>query len=138
MSERTLQIVKKNKINDLTKQQNETFSKHWCRKIYLFTLILQIIPLFSMRAYAASTVWQKASEIFNSVYTELVALSTIVAIVSAVIALLMMNLSKSGRTVDEARSWLKRIAITWAIINGLAFIMAYVLPFFQGGIYQPS
>mgnify|MGYP001667468204 FL=1 len=52
---------------------------------------------------------------------------------TAAIALLMMNFSKSGRTVDEARAWLKRIIITWAILNGLGFIMAYITPFFSGG-----
>lgn len=48
-------------------------------------------------------------------------------------SLLMMNFSRSGRTVEESRAWLKRIAITWAILNGLGFIMAYVTPFFSGG-----
>ena len=46
---------------------------------------------------------------------------------------LMMNFSKSGKTVDESRAWLKRIVITWAILNGLGFIMAYITPFFAGG-----
>ena len=55
------------------------------------------------------------------------------AIVTASVALLMMNFSRSGRTVEESRAWLKRIAITWAILNGLGFIMAYVTPFFSGG-----
>ena len=49
------------------------------------------------------------------------------------VALLLMNFSKSGRTVDESRAWLKRIVITWAILNGLGFIMAYITPFFSDG-----
>ena len=54
-------------------------------------------------------------------------------IVTASVALLLMNFSKSGKTVDESRAWLKRIIITWAILNGLGFIMAYITPFFAGG-----
>ena len=46
-----------------------------------------------------------------------------------------MNFSKNGKTVDESRAWLKRIIISWAILNGLGFIMAYVTPFFAGGTY---
>ena len=61
--------------------------------------------------------------------------NTIAGTVTASIALLMMNFSKSGKTVDESRVWLKRIAITWAILNGLGFIMSYVTPFFSGGKY---
>ena len=32
---------------------------------------------------------------------------------------------------------LKRIIITWAILNSLGFIMAYVTPFFAGGTWTP-
>ena len=44
-----------------------------------------------------------------------------------------MNFSKSGKTVDESRAWLKRIVISWVILNGLGFILAYVTPFFADG-----
>ena len=62
----------------------------------------------------------------------------VAAIVTASVALLMMNFSRSGRTVDESRSWLKRIIITWVILNGLGFIMAYITPFFAGGQWTPT
>ena len=86
-----------------------------------------------MNVFAAETVWQKANQIMKDVYTQILTISTIAAIVTASIALLMMNFSKSGRTVDESRAWLKRIIITWAILNGLGVIMAYSTPFFTGG-----
>lgn len=82
----------------------------------------------SMMPVFAATVWEKATEIMKDVYNQIVLISTIAAIVTASIALLLMNFSKSGRTVGESRSWLKRIAITWAVINGLGFIMAYITP----------
>ena len=66
-----------------------------------------------------------------------VPISTVTAVVCAAVALLLMNFSKNGKTVDDSRAWLKRIAITWAILNGLGFIMAYVTPFFQGGTWNP-
>ena len=82
---------------------------------------------------SAATVWEKANEIMRDVYTQILGISTIAAIVTAAVALLMMNFSRSGRTVDESRAWLKRIIITWAVLNGLGFIMSYVMPFFSGG-----
>ena len=82
---------------------------------------------------SAATVWEKANEIMRDVYTQILGISTIAAIVTAAVALLMMNFSRSGRTVDESRAWLKRIIITWAVLNGLGFIMSYVTPFFSGG-----
>lgn len=74
----------------------------------------------------------------QDVYTQILSISTIAAIVTAAVALLLMNFSRSGRTVDESRSWLKRIVITWVVLNGLGFIMAYITPFFQGGQWTPS
>ena len=69
---------------------------------------------------SAATVWEKANEIMRDVYTQILGISTIAAIVTAAVALLMMNFSRSGRTVDESRAWLKRIIITWAVLNALA------------------
>lgn len=94
-----------------------------------------MLPLLSVQAYAASTetIWTKASEIMKDVYGQVLGISTIAAIVTASIALILMNFSRNGRTVDESREWIKRIVITWVILNSLNFIMAYIAPFFQGG-----
>lgn len=88
-------------------------------------------------ALAADTLWTKASEVMKDVYTQILGISTIAAIVTAAVALVMMNFSRSGRTVDESRAWLKRIVITWIILNSLGFIMSYITPFFSGGQWNP-
>lgn len=107
------------------------------RLLYTAFLIPTAVVAVPVRAYAADTVWTKASEIMQDVYTQVLSISTVAAVVTASIALLLMNFSKSGRTVDESRAWLKRIIITWAILNGLGFIMAYITPFFSGGTWTP-
>ena len=94
--------------------------------------------VFVQPAFAADTIWSKASEIMQDVYNQILLISTIAAIVTASVALLLMNFSRSGRTVDESRAWLKRIIITWAILNSLGFIMSYVVPFFEGGKWVAS
>lgn len=93
---------------------------------------------FTQPVYAATDVWTKASEIMQDVYNQIVIISTVAAIVTASVALLLMNFSRSGRTVDESRAWLKRICVTWGVLNGLGFIMAYVTPFFTGGKWTPT
>ena len=102
------------------------------RWLFAGFLSTSLTPLLSRPAYA-TTIWTKASEVMKDVYTQILGISTIAAVVTAAVALLMMNFSRSGRTVDESRSWLKRIVITWIILNSLGFIMAYVTPFFSGG-----
>lgn len=101
--------------------------------LYTAFLVMSMIAMFTTQAYAATDVWDKAEEIMKDVYNQIVLISTIAAIVTASVALLLMNFSKSGKTVDESRAWLKRIIITWAVLNGLGFIMAYITPFFAGG-----
>ena len=105
-----------------------------CYGKYLYAAFL-IFTLLSanVQPVLAANMWDKASEIMKDVYKQSSAASTIAAVVTASVALLLMNFSKSGKTVDESRAWLKRIIITWAILNGLGFIMAYITPFFAGG-----
>lgn len=104
----------------------------WGKIIYTATIIAYMIALTTQPVLAAD-MWGKAESIMKDVYSKIVGISTIAAIVTASVALLFMNFSKSGKTVDESRAWLKRIIISWAILNGLGFIMAYVTPFFSGG-----
>lgn len=85
------------------------------RGLYTAFLVPTMLTMFSTRAFAADTIWTKASAIMQDVYTQILGISTIAAVVTAAIALLLMNFSRSGRTVDESRAWLKRIIITWAI-----------------------
>lgn len=104
------------------------------RLLFLSFLCVTLTAWFSLDACAAGvTVWQKAEEIMKDVYNHILAISTIAGIVTAAIALLMLNFSKSDRTVTESRAWLKRIIVTWVILNGLGFIMAYITPFFADG-----
>lgn len=104
--------------------------------LYMGFLCAIMLGCFALPAFAASdtpTIWEKATEIMKDVYNQILLISTIAAVVTAAVALLLMNFSRSGKTVDESRAWLKRIIITWAILNSLGFIMAYVTPFFTDG-----
>ena len=107
------------------------------RILYTAFLSVSLAVLFCQPAFAADTIWTKAKAIMQDVYTQVLAISTIAAVVTAAVALLLMNFSRSGRTVDESRAWLKRIAVTWIILNSLGFIMSYVTPFFAGGQWTP-
>jgi len=102
------------------------------KKIIVITLMI-ILGLITQASAESVTIWAKATEIMEDLYNQILLISTLVAVVTASIALLLMNFSKNGRTVDESRSWLKRIIITWVILNSLGFIMAYITPFFADG-----
>lgn len=128
----------KNKSLTIPEHSHRNSRKVLCA---ILTAVL-MMSLLTVTCFATGTggtggtdMWAKATEIMKDVYGQVVAISTIAAVVTAAVALLLMNFSKNGKTVDESRAWLKRIIISWVILNGLGFIMAYVTPFFAGGTY---
>lgn len=108
--------------NHTHKEAPPGMKHHWNYGKYLYTafLVFTLIAC-NVQPVMAATIWDKASEIMKDVYNQIILISTIAAVVTASVALLLMNFSKSGKTVDESRAWLKRIIITWAILNGLGW-----------------
>ena len=96
-----------------------------------------MMVLFAQPAAASDTIWSRFSTIMADVYGELVGISTIVAVTAAAVALLVRMISRNEREVSEATSWLKRIIITWIVLNTLGFAVAYLQPLIQGGNYTP-
>lgn len=92
--------------------------------------------MVAMQPVMADTIWDRFSTIMKDVYGKLVAISTIVAVTVAAIALIVRMVSRNQRAVDEATSWLKRIVITWIVLNSLGFVVAYLQPLVAGGQYN--
>lgn len=86
-------------------------------------------------AMAADTLWTRFSSIMQDLYGQLLGISTIVGVTAAAVALLIRMISRNQRAVDEATSWLKRIIVTWVVLNTLGFAVAYLQPLIQGGKY---
>ena len=92
--------------------------------------------ILSLQPVLADDIWSRFSTIMKDVYGELVGISTIVAVTAAAVALLIRRISRNQRAVDEATSWLKRIIVTWLVLNTLGFAVAYLQPLIQGGMYN--
>lgn len=92
--------------------------------------------ILSLQPVLADDIWSRFSTIIKDVYGELVGISTIVAVTAAAVALLIRMISRNQRAVDEATSWLKRIIVTWLVLNTLGFAVAYLQPLIQGGMYN--
>lgn len=92
--------------------------------------------IISMQPVMAATIWDRFSAIMQDIYGQIVGISTIVAVTVGAIALIIRMISRNQRAVDEATQWLKRIVITWIILNSLGFIVAYLQPLIAGGTYK--
>lgn len=102
---------------------------YWCIVAASGALILSLQPVF------ADDIWSRFSSIMKDIYGEIVGISTIVAVTAAAVALLVRMISRNQRAVDEATTWLKRIVVTWLILNMLGFAVAYLQPLIAGGNY---
>ena len=105
---------------------------YWAIVAVMLALLVCIQPTF---AAEAETIWDRFSTIMRDFYGKIVAISTIVAVTMAAIALIVRMISRNQKAVDEATAWLKRIVITWIILNSLGFIVAYLQPLITGGNY---
>ena len=113
-------------------QSKKTSKFYWSSVIMLTLLALSTQTAF---AAPAADIWSRFSTIMQDIYGEIVAISTIVAVTVAAVALVVRMVSRNQRAVDEATSWLKRIVITWIILNSLGFVVAYLQPLIEGGSY---
>ena len=104
---------------------------YWRAVVFVAGFVVTAQPVL------ADDMWTKFSSIMKDVYGKLVGISTIIAVTAAAVALLVRMISRNQRAVDEATSWIKRIVVTWVILNTLGFIIAYIQPWVAGGQYNP-
>jgi len=130
--------------NNDTGTVHEFLSKHPYRAAKriqtLYWSLVAVTSVFIITlqpVYAADNFWDAFSAIMKDIYGKLLGISTIVAVTAATVALLIRMISRNQRAVDEASSWLKRILVTWIILNTLGFIISYLQPLIKGGQYTP-
>ena len=99
---------------------------YWTLVAVIMALIVCIEPTL---AAEPETIWDRFSTIMRDFYGK------IVAVTMASVALIVRMVSRNQKAVDEATAWLKRIVITWIILNSLGFIVAYLQPLITGGNY---
>ena len=92
--------------------------------------------ILMLQPVLAESIFDRFSTIMKDVYGEIVGVSTIVGVTAAAVALLVRMISRNQRAVDEASSWLKRIIVTWVVLNTLGFVVAYLQPLIAGGNYS--
>ena len=115
--------------------KNPTLKERLPRYYWIMVAIVVALLLSLQPTFAADTIWTKFSDVMKDVYGKLVGISTIIAVTASAVALLVRMISRNQRAVDEATSWLKRIIITWFILNTLGFFVAYIQPWIVGGQY---
>ena len=123
-------------VKTLARGKQYLTDAYWSTVGMASAAILTLQPVLATgTGTGTATIWNRFSTILKDVYGQVVAISTIVAVTVAAIALLIRMISRNQRAVDEATNWLKRIVVTWIILNSLGFVVAYLQPLIQGGNY---
>lgn len=115
----------------LMKRNNTLATAYWSVVGAVSAVSASVLPVFA----ATTTIWDKLSAMLTDIYGKILGISTIVAVVVAAVALVIRMVSRNQRAVDESTQWLKRIVITWIILNSLGFIVTYIKPLVDGGTY---
>lgn len=122
-------------VKKLKAGSNRLRTVYWSAVGMLSTLLISLQSVLAADK-GGDTIWNRFSTIMKDVYGEIVGISTIVGVTAAAIALIVRMISRNQRAVDEATSWLKRIVVTWIVLNSLGFIVAYLQPLIAGGSYK--
>ena len=112
--------------------KNRIVKWYWSLVAASAALIVSLQPVY------AADIWSTFSSIMKDIYGKLVGVSTIIAVTAAAVALIIRMISRNQRATDEATSWLKRIVVTWIVLNTLGFAVAYLQPLIAGGQYTGS
>lgn len=140
MFKEDLKVTKKGKREVLRTKKEKKRKMSISQKISrlywgLVTLICMEIINYTPVFAAGDTIWSRFSTIMKDIYGEIIGISTIVGVTMAAIALIIRMISRNQRAVDEATNWLKRIVVTWIVLNSLGFVVAYLQPLIAGGAY---
>lgn len=81
-------------------------------------------------------IFDRFATLANTVYMRILAISTIVAVCVCAVALLIRMFSHNQKSVDDATAWIKRIAISYVILNTLGLIVAFFAPLVANGSYS--
>lgn len=105
--------------------------RHKVFLLLLFTLLLTCF--FTTTVFAAGeNLFQVADKIIRDIYTHIVGISTVLAALMTAIAIISAKVSNNQHKSDQAWDWLKRIWLSWAILNLMGAILAYITPLFNG------
>ena len=87
--------------------------------------MLNQITILPLAAASSTDIWQWAGSTMNDVYQKFVGLSTIAAALAIAICVLWRIFSANPRSVEICNSWIKRVVISWLVINVLGLIVNY-------------
>lgn len=123
---KVMELRRKGKDLSVQGERRESEWIQWGSRLALQGYVAWGISTIMCQNVYAADIFEIAKSAMQQVYADVAGLATVGAVVCAAICLFLMNFSKSGKTVDESRAWLKRIVVCWAVLMTLGAIVTYM------------
>ena len=112
--------------NFLTINQNNTKMSKFSRILSVVLLVGMLMVLTLVPAFADGGLAGKITKAAEDVINFIQGVASVVAAAVIAVALFVMNFSKSGKSVDESRAWIKRTIVCYAGIMLVTLIMEWI------------
>lgn len=99
--------------------------------VVLFVMIA--ITGFTLAARGDSSIWGKITDTLDSVYGNVVGISTALTVLCVVIGLICAQLTTNQQKTARWVDFVKKAVIIWIILNSLLFIMKFLKDMTDGG-----
>lgn len=122
----------------VAKTEERGLTKLWC---FTFAAIMFLGVIIMCTVVAHADLADDVNTAASSVYSDVVKVSTPLAVVSIAVALLFTYFSHNPKVVDASRTTAKGIAITWVVIMILGALFTYgkgIVSKISGGTSIPT
>lgn len=103
-------------------KQNPLVTAYWTVFSSAMAIMATVAPVFAEDA----DIFARIKTMLMDIYDKIFGITTVIAVLAATVALVMRMTSSNQRTVDTATTWLKRIIISWVLINSMTYIVTYL------------
>lgn len=126
-------------ILQLENIKNGTYTPSMATKVTV-AIICFIMAIFCSVsiAFGATNLFDKAFDMIDDLYRDIIGISTAIMALIVVISFLWASASPSERKAEQAISWAKRAIVCWLVIMLLGSIIKLFQTLTNGGGYTPS
>lgn len=116
---------------------NKEFIEKSMTILMVFMFVSFVFATVAIPGFASDPTTQ-IKEIGKNIYSFILGISTVLAVVAESVAACMYFFSSDGRKVESAGAWMKRIALGWVFINCMGIIVSFFTTYLEKADYQWS
>ena len=113
---------------EMIRQSSRRLERAEMRRMQIWYMMIAAVVAMMLTTnitFAADDIFQTIQEAIEPIYAGIFGVSTGLAVLFIAIAAVIRLISHNQRSIDEANAWIKRIIISWLIINLTGSLLTY-------------